>query len=70
MALVDFGPWVTLFVAAVVVAVIGHWHSWRVRQLYPLECPRCGNEFLPTFARATRCCHQCHWPIVSKAMSS
>ncbi len=31
----------------------------------PLDCPRCGREFLPAFARCTKCCSLCGWRIVA-----
>ncbi len=61
----DGGPWVTLFVVLGGVVFVSGRATARMKRRHPLNCPRCGKEFLPTFARATRCCNHCCRPIVA-----
>ncbi|MEO2091002.1 MAG: hypothetical protein ABGY75_16135 [Gemmataceae bacterium] len=65
MLIADFGPWVALFVVLVVVAVVSSRAATAAKKRLPLDCPRCGKEFLPAFARVTRCCNHCCRPIVA-----
>lgn len=56
--------------AAVITFVVPGWLAlrWVVRsglRRHPLDCPRCGREFLPSFARGTKCCNRCGWRIVA-----
>lgn len=61
----DGGPWVTVFAVLVVVVVVSSRATAAAKKRHPLDCPRCGKEFLPAFARATRCCQHCCRPIVA-----
>jgi ribosomal protein L37AE/L43A len=65
----DGGPWVTLFVVLMGVAVVSGWATTRMKKRHPLDCPRCGKKFLPAFARATGCCHHCYRPIMQDSLT-
>ncbi len=63
MLLAQFGPWVALFTVLMGVVFVSSRATARAKKRHPLDCPRCGREVLPTFARATRCCSHCCRPI-------
>jgi hypothetical protein len=48
-----------------VVVIVPRWVLRFALRRLPLDCPRCGREFLPAFARATKCCSLCGWRIVA-----
>jgi hypothetical protein len=49
---------------AAVLILVPRWVLRYAHRLHPLDCPRCGREFLPAFARCTKCCSLCGWTIV------
>lgn len=61
----DCGPWVTLFVVLMGAVFVSSRMTAKSKKRHPLDCPRCGKEFLPAFARATRCCNHCCRPVVT-----
>ena len=57
--------WGIVLVGVVVAWVVAGRAVRRVHRRHPLCCPRCGEEFFATFARATKCCNRCGWRIVA-----
>ena len=60
----------TALAGAAVVVLVPRWVLRLSSRRHPLDCPRCGREFLPGFARATKCCNRCGWRIVAATSPS
>lgn len=65
------GPVLAAAVAGVtVLLIVPRWVLRFALRRLPLDCPRCGREFLPAFARCTKCCNSCGWRIVATSDSA